>query len=61
MKPVFVFEWVDRRWTMSFHGVSGEAEVTFIVIQYSLIDQGRVLSMDQYREYGIQLMCRYVL
>jgi len=43
---------------MSIHGVSGEDEVTHTMIQYSLKDQGPVLSMDQNREAGIQPVCR---
>jgi len=57
MKLVVSFEWVGKRWTMSIHAISGEVEVTCTTIQYYMIDQGPVLSMDQNREPSIQPMC----
>jgi len=46
---------------MSVHEVSGKAEVTCIMIQYSLKDQGPVLLMNQNREVGILQVCCQVL
>lgn len=56
-KFFFVFDWVGTRWTMSIHGVSGEAKVTCIMNQYSLKGQGPVLKMNQNREVGIPPVC----